>query len=165
MASFASLFPTDDDDEGPVLPRRRARADTEMDMTPMIDCTFLLLVFFVVGAKIDPDTAVQLPPARYGTGVDPSKSVIVTIAQQGESEVQVFLGDGKDGTPLTGDNESQAKQIREAVETAIIEGRTEVLIKAERGVRHREVSRVASAATQIEGVNLNVAVLEIGSEE
>jgi biopolymer transport protein ExbD len=163
--SFASDVLTEEDDEGPVLPRRRQRADTEMDMTPMIDCTFLLLIFFVVSAKIEPDAAVHLPPARYGTGVDPSKSMILTVARQGESEVQVFLADGKVGAPLMGDHNAQAQEIREAVQAAVNQGRSDVLIKAERSVRHRDVSRVAAAAAQVDGATLNVAVLEIGSAE
>ena len=66
------IIEIDEAEEIPVLPKRRMQVDTEMDMTPMIDCTFLLLVFFVVGAKLDPDAIVQLPPARYGAGVDPA---------------------------------------------------------------------------------------------
>jgi biopolymer transport protein ExbD len=160
------LNPTEEeDDELAALPRRRIRADTEMDMTPMIDCTFLLLIFFVVGAKIEPDTAVKLPPARYGVSVDPTKCVVLTVAQQGEAEARVYLGDGKQGAPLEGDEESQAQQIRELVEAGVLEGRDQVLIKAERGLKHREVARVAVAATQLDGVTLNVAVLEIGSDE
>jgi biopolymer transport protein ExbD len=159
------LHPSEvEDDELAVLPRRRIRADTELDMTPMIDCTFLLLIFFVVSAKIEPDTAVKLPPARYGVSVDPTKCVVLTVAQQGEAS-RVYPGDGKEGAPLEGDEESQAQQIRELVDAGILEGRDQVLIKAERGLKHREVARVAAAATQTDGVTLNVAVLEIGSEE
>jgi biopolymer transport protein ExbD len=156
----------DDEEEEPALPKRRMKADTEMDMTPMIDCTFLLLVFFVVGAKIDPDTAVQLPPARYGTGVDPTKAVVISIAQPaGATEPQVFLADSKDATPLPADADAQAAEIKAAVEAGVIDGRTNILIKAERGVKHREVARIAAAASQYEGVTLNVAVMEVGASE
>ena len=111
-----------EEDEGPALPKRRMKSDTVMDMTPMIDCTFLLLIFFVVGAKIDPDTAVRLPPARYGAGVDPSRSVVITIALPPEAkEPQVYLADGSVGEPLPSDPESQAADIRQAVE-AVLEG-------------------------------------------
>jgi biopolymer transport protein ExbD len=136
-----------------------------MDMTPMIDCTFLLLIFFVVSSKIEPEAAVPLPPARYGAAVDPTKCIILTVAKASETEVAVYLADGKKGEPLLGDQEAQAREIRDLVEAGLIEGRNNVLIKAERGIKHREVSRVAAAATQLEGVTLNVAVLEIGSDE
>ena len=59
------------DDDGPALPKRRLQADTEMDMTPMIDCTFLLLVFFVVGAKLDPDAVVIIEVFSKKTSVTP----------------------------------------------------------------------------------------------
>ena len=160
------IIEIDEADEIPVLPKRRVQVDTEMDMTPMIDCTFLLLVFFVVGAKLDPDAIVQLPPARYGAGVDPAKSVIITIVQQSDdAQPQIFLADGDVGAPLEGDADAQAAEIKAAVEAGIIEGRQNVLIKAERRVKHREVARVAAAAGQFEGVTLNVAVIEKGAEE
>lgn len=56
-------------DDGPALPRRRLTEDSELDMTPMIDCVFLLLIFFTVTSRPDQATSVELPPARYGKGV------------------------------------------------------------------------------------------------
>ena len=43
----------DEEDDSFVMPRRK-RDDDEMDITPMIDITFLLLIFFVVASKMDP---------------------------------------------------------------------------------------------------------------
>jgi len=37
-------------DEAPLVARRRP-GEAELDFTPMIDVTFLLLIFFMVGAK------------------------------------------------------------------------------------------------------------------
>ena len=45
------------------------------------------------------------------------------------------------------------------MEAALDEGRIDVLIKAERGVAHRDVARVARAAA-LEGITLNLAVME-----
>jgi hypothetical protein len=111
---------------------------------------------------------VHLPPARYGAPVDPSRATIITIAQpEGAKEPLVYLADGAKGMPLPSNAEEAAKEIRAAVEASLLDSppRQHVLIKAERGVKHREVARVAAAAGQFEGVTLNVAVLEIGAEE
>ena len=35
------------------MPRKRRFDDAEMDITPMIDITFLLLIFFLVASKMD----------------------------------------------------------------------------------------------------------------
>ena len=49
--------------------RKRNPDDGEMDVTPMIDVTFLLLAFFVVVSKMDPQAAVDLPKASYGDSI------------------------------------------------------------------------------------------------
>ena len=46
--------------------RKRNKDDGELDITAMIDVTFLLLAFFVVVSKMDPQAAVDLPRASYG---------------------------------------------------------------------------------------------------
>jgi biopolymer transport protein ExbD len=148
------------EEDAPAVTPRRMRTDTELDMTPMIDCTFLLLIFFTVGATIESPTAVELPPARYGAGVDPDKTAVVTIALRDEAGAGlIHLGDGTGETPLEGDETAQSQAIRQYVEAS---GKQAVMIKAERAVQHREISRVAETIGELEGVALYVAVLEAG---
>ena len=61
---------------------------------------------------------------------------------------------------MAGTPEEQDDRIRQAVEQGLLTGKNSVLIKAEKGVRHRDVSRVAAAAGAVEGVSLNLAVME-----
>lgn len=155
-------YEDDDADEESVLPPRRPmKADDEMDITPMIDMTFLLLIYFLVASTIDTNAAAVLPPAHYGKGVSQNTAVIVTVADSGGSNAQIFLADGKQGDPLLGDAEAQEAQIREAVERGLNEGKPTVIIKAERGVPHREVSRVAATAASVEGIHLYIGVMEV----
>ncbi len=149
-----------DDPSGPVLKRRPIADALELDITPMIDITFLLLIFFLVTSTPDLQVAVELPPARHGLGVSARTATIVTIAERGgRGPALVYLADGKIGAPLSDDPATQEREISETVEAALAEGRIDVLIKAERGVAHRDVARVARAAA-IEGINLHWAVLE-----
>ncbi len=53
----------------PIAIRGRATEDFEMDITPMIDITFLLLIFFLVCSTADQDTAIELAKARHGKAV------------------------------------------------------------------------------------------------
>ena len=148
-------------EEAPVVFRRALDTSNELDMTPMIDCTFLLLIFFLVGSTPDMDTAVQLPPARHGVAADPRTSVIVTIAERGGSApALVYLADGKIGTPLPDDPAAQEAAILQAVEQGHSEGKTGVLVKAERGVKHSDVARAAAVVGQVQGMRLYLAVLE-----
>jgi len=148
--------------ESPLGKRKRPQEDTEMDITPMIDCTFLLLIFFTVTSTPDAQTALNLAPAKYGVGVSQRDSIIISIAENGESQpASVYLADGKVGEPLSGAPADQEAAIRKAVEEGLNEGKKDILIKAEQGVLHRDVSRVAAAAGGVsDTVKLNLAVME-----
>ncbi len=140
-------------------------AEAEMDITPMIDCTFLLLIFFLVAARIDVAVAVKLPEAKQATAVVVKHSVVLTVAAGNGEHADVFRGDGTEPANLI-DAATPADQ--EAAITEYVDQLTSrssdikfVLIKAETNVKHREVSRVAKAATSPEAVQeLYVAVLE-----
>ncbi len=141
--------------------RRPSEEPEDIDMTPMIDCVFLLLIFFLVGSSPDVQTAVELPPAQYGTAADPKASVILTIADRGgPGPALVYLADGKIGSPLPDDRAARQAAIAAVVERGRIEGKTGVIIKAERSVRHADVSQAADAAAQAGGMKLFLAVFE-----
>ncbi len=53
-----ALLP-DEDDEG--LPPRKKRKEDELDMTPMVDVTFLLLIFFMVTASFSLQKSLEMP--------------------------------------------------------------------------------------------------------
>ena len=44
--------------------RRVREADDELDMTPMVDVTFLLLIFFMITAAFALQKAINVPPAK-----------------------------------------------------------------------------------------------------
>ena len=151
-------------DEGPVLARRPIDDSADMDITPMIDITFLLLIFFLVCSTMSQSTAVPLPPARYGDGVDEQTAVIITIdGEGGEAKPRVYLGDGTSGTLLPDDHETQETLIREAVETGLGTGnKTAILVKAAKAVKSADVERVSKAAAPgTEGIRFFLGVKEV----
>jgi biopolymer transport protein ExbD len=62
----------DDDEDDEVLPRTK-RPEAELDMTPMVDVTFLLLIFFMVTAAFSLQKSIEMP--RQQTDA-PSTSVV-----------------------------------------------------------------------------------------
>ena len=149
-------------EEGPAIARRPVEQSADLDITPMIDITFLLLIFFLVASTSNRQTSVELPPARHGKGVSARTSVILTVAERGgPGPALIYLADGAAGPPLPDDPALQEELIVRAVRQGYNEGKPTVLVKAARGVRHREVSRVAAAAGQVEGIQLHLAVFEI----
>lgn len=158
-------------DAGEPLLRNRSKLrdkDFEMDITPMIDITFLLLIFFLVCSTNDADTAIDLPKARYGKGVGERNSVMITISketaldEEGNEHAPVYLADGKiEQNRLPDAYDRQAEMIRAAVQRGKQdEAKENVLIKADRDVAHREVARVIKAASKVEGMQMHLAVLE-----
>ena len=77
MASVTTIpeFEDLDDRPEPLTPRDSIE-DTEIDITPMIDITFLLLIFFIVSSKMDPAANVPLPAATTGVVISVKSSII-----------------------------------------------------------------------------------------
>ncbi|MEM8910962.1 MAG: biopolymer transporter ExbD [Planctomycetota bacterium] len=60
-ATNSSTAVIDDDDDDLGVPPRKKRDDGELDMTPMVDVTFLLLIFFMVTASFSLQKSIQMP--------------------------------------------------------------------------------------------------------
>ncbi|MEM9659396.1 MAG: biopolymer transporter ExbD [Planctomycetota bacterium] len=161
--SAASSDP-DSEDWDDVSLRRGPRVvqDVELDITPMIDVTFLLLIFFMVTSTMDQQAKVELASARHGDAVGERESVIITVGAGGVDSAPVYLSDQTDGEPLPEDLELQDEAIRAAVESGRSEEvpKTRVLILADRNVAHRDVARVIKAASRVEGMSIHLGVHE-----
>ncbi|MEZ6106307.1 MAG: biopolymer transporter ExbD [Pirellulaceae bacterium] len=44
--------------------RNRGNEEPKMDITPMIDVTFLLLIFFIVASRPDPNRVINAPAGQ-----------------------------------------------------------------------------------------------------
>lgn len=69
------------------MPKGESRIDEEMDMTPMVDVTFLLLIFFMVTASFTLQKSMDLPTK---TQDEPSPNVVVDFEDNPEY-VSVFI--------------------------------------------------------------------------
>jgi biopolymer transport protein ExbD len=150
-----------DADDAPLTFRRRAGNDAELDVTPMIDMVFLLLIFFLVTSQPDQQTSVDLPEAHYGVPVSQLDAVVFTIGEGSVRNAPVYAADGRiSGTELPEDASERREEIRRLVEKGRGENKGSVMIKADKNVAHREVAAIIKAASQVEGVKIHLAVLE-----
>jgi biopolymer transport protein ExbD len=160
---------TSADDEGvePVLSRRKKLEEADMDITPMIDMTFLLLIFFLVTSKLAPKAGVELPKAQHGGAVATKNAIILTVGP-GEPMARVYRGESVEAKDALGGGnaEEQEREIIAYIESEYAESasgadaKDSVLIQAARGLKHRDVARVAKAAARAEIEKLYIGVVE-----
>ncbi len=133
--------------------------DDEMDITPMIDITFLLLIFFLVASRPSAEQAVDLPKARHGGLVAGKESVIIMMRRGTGDQAEVKKGDG---SSFSSDTEQQNAEIADYVQQGLDAGKKHVIIRAEGTVRQGEIDRVSSAISEAleEGAIINTAVME-----
>lgn len=131
----------------------RKVADGEMDITPMIDVTFLLLIFFMVASTMQGTPDVDVPPAQHSIGVDSAGAAIVTIlaARNSAEPARIVLGDGEGP-------EADLNDVRRYVEESARDGKKRIVLKAEGDVPHGLVDDVAQVIKGVEGSELFMGV-------
>ncbi len=75
------------------MPRRKSvYEEQELNMTPLIDCVFLLLIFFMVTTVFKQPYSLQvvLPEAQQGVIVE-EKKLVASITQDGRMEINRHL--------------------------------------------------------------------------
>lgn len=160
-------IPADEEGVEPVLARRRKLEEADMDITPMIDMTFLLLIFFLVTSKLAPKAGVELPKAQHGGAIATKNAIILTVGP-GEPIARVYRGESVETKDAfrAANAEEQEQEIIEFIESeyarsaSSANAKDSVLIQAARGLKHRDVARVAKAAARAEIEQLYVGVVE-----
>ena len=86
------------DDLPPIPKKKRVSQEANIDLTPAVDVTFQLLIFFMITASFSLQKAFDVPPAKNSDGV--SMNVQVEMPDSGvrvevDRENTVFVGDKK----------------------------------------------------------------------
>lgn len=125
-----------------LLPRKR-RDDEEMDITPMIDITFLLLIFFVVCSTMDPTKIGTIPAADNGLAVSAKDSAVIFINPGSGDEVVLST---PDGTEFSRDEEVQVAEIIDFITSELEKttGRSKqhVMLFGDENVKVGQVTRI-----------------------
>ena len=107
----------DDDDDDEVLPRKK-RPEEEMDMTPMVDVTFLLLIFFMVTAAFSLQKSIQMPRQQTdapSTTVDEEEVEELDVVEVQVDEFGSFLVMARDWERETPGKQNLISALREAI--------------------------------------------------
>ncbi len=132
---------------------RRKPTEGDLDITPMIDVTFLLLIFFMVSSTMQGKPDIDVPVAVHSIGVDAAGAAVVTIlAPVSTTESpRIILGDVKG-------EEGDLSDVKRYVEENAREGRKKIVVKAEGDVPHGVVEDVAKTIKSVEGAELFMGV-------
>ena len=152
---------TGDDDVGMpnISQRKKPKFDNEIEIAPLIDMVFLLLIFFLVTSTMDRQSTIDLPQTEYGVTVSERNATTISIEGKG-TNVRVYLGDNIGGTPLPDLMQPQEEAIAQTVEAGYLVGKTSLVIKADREVHTGEIARIIRAATNAVG-ELNVYMVTV----
>lgn len=137
--------------------RPQRKEEVELNITPLIDVVFLLLIFFMVSTTFEKESEINitLPKASENyTEVNPD-AVTIEIDVKG----RIFINQ----QPLIN---SQLSTIREAIRDAIYDLEDPpVIISADAQTPHQLVIRIMDAARQLNLVKVTFATQRLEEEE
>ena len=72
--------------------RRRFDIKSGIDLTPMIDIVFNLLIFFMVGSTIveTPQIEISLPKSTSAVGSEKNETIVISIAKDGKQYINGY---------------------------------------------------------------------------
>lgn len=146
-----SLFTED----GHRLGGKRKPIEGDLDITPMIDVTFLLLIFFMVSSTMQGKPDLDVPVAEHAIGVDALDAAVITVfaAASVADSPRIVLGDTRGDEAVVGE---VAAYVAEKTRAGI----RKFIIKAEGDVPHGLVEDVARAIKTVEGAELYMGVAD-----
>ena len=137
--------------------RERATEEVDINLTPLIDVVFLLLIFFMVTTTFNRQAAlkVDLPEATAAALEQPDDRLELVIDREG----RYYLN----GSPLVN---TQAKTLVAALRQAA-QGRTELpmVIRADARTPHQAVVTAMDSAARIGLTRLSIATSKSGGQD
>ena len=104
--------------------RKRNKDEMDLDITPMIDVTFLLLIFFMVASTMQARPDMDVPASRHGDGIE-SKYTVTFFIIAAETQGQAPKITDERGTPFT--IEEMAAKVRSEFQS----GKTKLILRAD----------------------------------
>ena len=135
------------------LKKKKKPEEAELDITPMIDVTFLLLIFFMVTSTMQSQAETNVPPAKHGIGADANEAIMITVlAEPGGGAGRILLGDNG------GDEVTNMDLVKAYVQEGISQQKKLVIVKADRDVSHGKVTEVLKALADLDEIQFSVGV-------
>ncbi|MFT5208678.1 MAG: biopolymer transport protein ExbD [Flavobacterium sp.] len=136
---------------------RRKQKEVAVNLTPLIDVVFLLLIFFMISTTFTKETriAIELPQAAGDAAQIVEKQIEITITRNGEFAInEVALVNSK------------LETLKRAIEK-VSEGDTTVplIISADSATPHQSVVTAMDAAGQLGFIHLSITTRNNGEQD
>ena len=128
--------------------------DTEIDITPMIDVTFQLLIFFMVTSTMQGNPPAEIPKSRSGGSIEVARLINVVIKAPLDAKTDPIVEINKSPVTL----EELKIQLAEAAGSSA-KG-IDVMLMADRTVPNRFTGEIETLIGEIEGITYHFAVQE-----
>ncbi len=131
--------------------KRQAKDNVDVNMTPLIDVVFLLLIFFMVSTTFTDKTEIKLdlPQATGVAQMKQPEAIKLVISEQGDYAVN--------GAKLINNNFATLKSaISKAAKGELT---TPFIITADANTSHQSVVKVMDAAGQLGFTNLSITTV------
>ena len=132
--------------------------ETAIELTPLIDVVFLLLIFFMISTTFTKETSLQinLPEASGEEGIEQPKSIEVQVSADAEYAIARSF-DGV-ATALINSN-------RETLSKALSEFKNQdgllLIVRADKSATHESVINVLDVAQELGLTNITFATKQI----
>lgn len=137
--------------------KRQNRESVEVNLTPLIDIVFLLLIFFMVSTTFTKENhlSIDLPEASAKASATPAESIEILISASGEYSIN-------DKALVSHTLSTLKRGLQKA-----LDGRDSapVVITADAKTPHEAVVRAMDAAGQLGLVNLSITTRQPGKSE
>lgn len=134
----------------------RRGKDLSLDLTPLIDCVFLLLIFFMVGTQLIND--------KTGLKIELPKSSVVEMSEVQDLVIFVDQSRNMEISYVTTDNNNRVneKATMENLESILTEKlklsvEKNVVIKADKGLSHGDVVEIMTISKNAGAISLDIA--------
>jgi biopolymer transport protein ExbD len=130
---------------------KRQKAELQVNMTPLIDCVFLLLIFFMIATTFSPmpGIRVKLPPPGAPPPGEQPKQLILRVS---DPETGAY------GTMVLNDQVTSMEMLLGGFQRATLKQKEMLIIQSGRQVLHEQIVKVMDLAKRADVKKIGFAM-------
>lgn len=135
-------------------PGRRRNSEMQINMTPLIDCVFLLLIFFMIATTFAPMPGIRVklpPPGTPPPGQKDQQQLILRISDP-ESGIP-------DGAMVLNDNLISMGELLGSFQRATLKQKEMLIIQSGRDVKHEQIVKIMDLAKRADIKKIGFAMV------